>query len=171
MPKLLPAVRPALAAALYLVVGLVGVAPGIECFDDLRRLTRAGDQQNEIRLQGRGGLRIDDLQCLAGRQRGFMTRHTADRKGSQPAPRAQRRNRQLAYRASQDLALDRKPGRQQQFDLGIEEIVLGGFGAFAGGHGRVLGYAAIVWGEGGTVITVPFVIRTIRPRSAPVMSR
>ncbi len=37
--------------------------------------------------------------------------------------------------------------------------------------GRVLGYATIVWGGGGTVITVPLVIRTIRPRSAPVMSR
>ncbi len=77
----------------------------------------------------------------------------------------------MAYRASQGLALYRKPSRQQQFDFGIEEIILDGLGALAGGHGRVLGYAAIVWGEGGTVITVPFVIRTIRPRSAPVISR
>ena len=51
---------------------------GVECFYDLRRLTRAGDQKNELRLQRRSGLRVDDLQYLARRQRGFMTSHTAD---------------------------------------------------------------------------------------------
>lgn len=79
---------------------------------------------------------------------------------------------ELPQRASQHLALDCESRREGQFDLGVEEVVLARTGGARAENQRgALHQAAIVCGEGVTWITVALVIRTIRPCSAPVMSR
>lgn len=139
---------------------------------DLLRLRCAWHKENEIGFQWRGRLRADDLQNLAGFQGRLVTIDAADGEGAQSATHTPRRNSQLTRRASQHLAVNGKPSRQQKFDLGVEEIVLvGAGGALAGGHRFSLRQAATVCGDGETATTVPLVIRTISPRSAPVISR